>query len=120
MNSRRLPHYILIATFIWLVGCATGARNPLEGWKGGLSLYQGGHLDEPIMNDYKDYVRSLPPEESSLVDEFLIKFFEDGTGQHAVEISIPLHSIWWKHVLIYDKGNKRIKVIKYSGGRYQS
>jgi hypothetical protein len=47
-------------------------------------------------------------------------FCEDGTGQHAVEISIPLNGKFWKHVLIYDKTNRRVKTVKYSSGRYMS
>lgn len=72
------------------------------------------------MDDYQNYIQKLPPNESSFITKFYIKFFEDGTGQHAVEISIPLNGTWRKHVLIYDKDDKRIKVIKYAGGEYRS
>jgi hypothetical protein len=41
-------------------------------------------------------------------------------GQHAVKIEIPLNGAYSEHVLFYDKENKRIKVIVYSGGRYAS
>jgi hypothetical protein len=81
----------------------------------------GYHLDQRIIDDYQAYINTMPPEERDLAkDKFSQLFGEDGTGQHAVEISIPLHGTWWKHVLIYDKTNQRLKVIKYASGRYSS
>jgi hypothetical protein len=62
----------------------------------------------------------MPPEEKYYVPGGNILFFEDGTGQHAVKISIPLNGTWWAHVLIYDKNNVRIKAVKYADGTYRS
>jgi hypothetical protein len=107
-------------SFILGFGCATPAHNPLSGWTGGLSLYQGGHTDGAITTDYQSYIQKLPLQESQFITKFDIKFYEDRTGQHAVEISIPLNGTWRMHVLIYDKDDKRIKVIKYIGGEYRS
>ena len=50
----------------------------------------------------------------------LIFFFENETGQHAVQIRIGINGTSWEHILIYDKDNKRIKAIKYISGRYAS
>ena len=50
-----------------------------------------------------------------------IQFFEDGMGQHAVEFEAFEHkkNASWHYVLIYDKQNKRINIIKYDYARYQ-
>jgi len=47
-----------------------------------------------------------------------LHFFEDGEGQQAVNITIGLKGRYWRHILIYDKNNKRIKRIKYPTGYY--
>jgi hypothetical protein len=71
-----------------------------------------------IEKDYSDYIQKLPPDEknSSQVNGY----FNDGAGQHAVQIEVALNGTWWRHILIYDKDNKRIKAIKYSFGKYRS
>jgi hypothetical protein len=74
--------------------------------------------DQIIEKDYQDYIQKLSPEERKFAN--VSGYFEDGTGQHAVQIEIPLNGTWWFHVLIYDKDNKRIKTIKYSPGKYAS
>ena len=52
----------------------------------------------------------------------LLLYFENGTGEHAVNIQIfeGNKNASWQHVLIYDKDNKRIKTIKYDHIKYQS
>ena len=75
--------------------------------------------NKAITEDYKDYIQKLPPEEKKFA--FLYNVFEDGTGQHAVKIEVDVNGTdRWFHILIYDKDNKRIRVIKYYNGRYQS
>ena len=79
-----------------------------------------GKPDKAIGDDYHAYIDKLSPKErNGLRPTF---YFEDGNGQHAVAIEIGIDGIWegtyWKHVLIYDKENKRIKVIKYKDGHY--
>jgi hypothetical protein len=74
--------------------------------------------NKAISDDYHDYISKLSPEERKYVGP--LQFFEDGAGQHAVEIEIALNGTWWFHVLIYDKNNQRVKVIKYSPGGYRS
>jgi len=74
--------------------------------------------DPAITRDYQDYIEKLPPEERRLVGS--VEFFEDGTGRQAVKITIDWHGTWWRHVLIYDKDNNRIRVIKHKSGSYRS
>jgi hypothetical protein len=111
MNVIRFSIWILLAACVWVVGCAT--PNPLAGWK--VYFHEP---DQTITNDYQDYIQKLPPEERKYAGG--IQYFEDGTGQHAVKIEIGLNGTWWQHVLIYDKNDKRIKVIKYASGGYRS
>ena len=75
-------------------------------------------LDKVIQDDYLDYISKLPGGQKNFAR--YLNDFEDGTGRHAVKIQITLEGKWVEHLLIYDKENKRIKVFKYSGGRYMS
>ncbi len=116
MNPARLAFCILLAALGWIVGCVPLMHHPdpLEGWH----FYDDERLDKTIKDDYQDYIQKLPPETKYYVRGFNIHVFEDGTGRRAVKISIPLNGVWWEHVLIYDKDNKRVKVTKYASGRY--
>ena len=119
-NTRYIFSFILLAASMCWTGCEMFAShtNPIAGWKGGTTAYQGVKLDKAITDDYKDYIQKLPPEDRNAVADFNIQFYEDGFGQRAVEISMPLDGTWWKHVLIYDKNGQRIKVVKYVSGHY--
>jgi hypothetical protein len=113
--------FLLVVVLALIAGCDPKPHpDPLAGWKK-WGTDTGYHLDKAITNDLQSYISTLPPQERELAafpyDQL---FCEDGTGQHAVEISIPLDGTWWKHVLIYDKTNKRMKTIKYRSGRYSS
>ena len=79
-----------------------------------------GNLDsnKAIIDDYKDYIQKLSPEERRNLGPTF--FYEDGTGQHAIDIAIGVNGRWWRHILIYDKDSKRIKTIKYATGYYAS
>jgi hypothetical protein len=121
MKKVQFAFRILLLAFIWETGCATKPiPDPIAGWKGGTTAYEGSPYAKAITDDYLDYVQKLPPEEKKYVKDYKVRFFEDRTGQHAVKISIPLDGIWWEHVLIYDKDNKRTKVIRYAGSHYRS
>jgi hypothetical protein len=62
---------------------------------------------------------SQPNDEKALARSGADLYFcEDGTGQHAVEIVIPLNGTYWTHVLVYDKSNKRVKSMKFRSGKY--
>jgi hypothetical protein len=50
----------------------------------------------------------------------MISVFEDGTGQHAILMFIPVDGTFLNYILIYDKNDKRSKTIKYSAGHYAS
>lgn len=102
------------------VGCTSLGHNPLKGWKGGQTAFEGCPFGKAIIEDYQSYIRSLPAEERSRVDNFGIRFFESAKGERAVEIAIPINRIWWKHVLIYDPRDVRTKAIKYAASRYLS
>jgi hypothetical protein len=113
MNITRFtPQILLLAVFIWAAGCAT-RPDPLAGWKPDFNTRPS---DQIIEKDYQDYIQEqkLSPEKGKYVA--YVECFEDGTGQHAVKITISLNHAVWEHVLIYDKDNKRIKTIKYHSG----
>ena len=103
--------------FICAVGCGTPQVNPLVGWHS-CSSQDPGKFDNAIQSDYRDYIHKLSPEDRKILDND-IWFYEDGAGQQAVKISIPLNGTRWEHVLIYDKNLKRIKTIKYTSGHYR-
>src|SRR5688572_18427461 len=112
---------VLIAFLILAGGCVTRlGRNPLEGWKGGQTASEGIPFSAAITDDYHKYIQSLPADERSRVDEFNIRFYESTSDERAVEITIPINRIRWKHVLFYDRSQKRVKTIKYAASRYLS
>ena len=119
--NRWFTFHLLLATALWIIGCTAPkpASNPLAGWNYCFSQ-NPDKIDKAIRNEYQDYIQKLPSEVRYYVPGGGINFFEDGTGQHAVKIEIPLHGVYSEHVLFYDKENKRVKVIIYSGGRYAS
>jgi hypothetical protein len=101
-------------------GCGTPKRapNPLEGWK--LMHRDPNKLAPAIWDDYQDYVQKLPVAERHVATEFNPDFLEDGTGRHALRLSIPLSGTWWEHVLLYDQNNRRVQATKRITGHYQS
>jgi hypothetical protein len=106
---------MLMAMFLFGFGCNSSnpAPDALAGWH-----KDYGKIDQSIVNDYQNYIQHLSPEERRSVG--LIHSYEDGTGQHAVEIIIGINGRYWRHILIYDKDDKRIKTIKYATGYYAS
>ena len=109
---------ILSVGLVWGFKCVTSRPppNPLAGWH--FSSLSNLHSNKAITTDYQDYIQKLSLKENEFVGS--ISFFEDGKGQHAVDIQIGSNGTWWEHVLIYDVGDKRVKVIKYSNGGYRS
>ena len=117
MNVIRFPIWILLAALIGgCSGCQTKTPDPLVGFH--FSSLNNLDSNKAITDDYKNYIQTLSPDEKKTAGP--IFYFEDGMGQHAVEIKIGLNGTVWEHVLIYDKDNKRIKMIKYSNGGYRS
>jgi uncharacterized protein YceK len=90
-------------------------ENPLKPWKwlGWTSPNQA------ITDDYKAFIKTLPQGEIKFIMDSGIKFFEDGKGQRAVDIEIPLDGTYWNYALIYDNSNKRIKTVRFSSGHYR-
>jgi hypothetical protein len=117
MNITRFTFCILLAAFI-SVGCVTHTPDPLADWKP-LFGREEEKVDEATKADYQGYIQKLPSKERQFVQGGIL-LFENGDGKHAVKIEIPYYGVWREHVLIYDKDNKRIKVITYSGGEYRS
>ena len=127
----RLTFCTLLAASILLTGCKhcvlfvlhpinqTFARhsNPIAGWK---RLYSRDYekLDKVISDDYRDFIQELPTKARNGIGP--IQFYEDRTGQHAVAIETGWSGTDWTYVLIYDKNNKRVRVVKYVSGYYMS
>jgi hypothetical protein len=107
---------IFLTALLWTAGCATTSPDPLAGWQADLD----DQPDQSIVKDYQGYIQELPTEERNLVDSASVWFFKDGTGRHAIKIQIPLNGVWWDHVLIYDKNDKRRDKFKNVSGRYRS
>jgi hypothetical protein len=109
----------LLSALIWGAGCSvlkSHHPDPLEGWK----VVYTSNPDKAISDDYHAYIDKLSlKERNGLMPTF---YFEDGTGRHAIAIMTGIDGIWegtyWRHVLIYDNENRRIKVIKYMDGHY--
>jgi len=109
---------ILLATSICWTGCEVFVRHssPLAGWNSSsLVNFQNNKV---ISDDCHAYISNLPTKLRNGVGP--LEYFEDGKGQHAVLIAIAQNGTDWAHVLIYDKDNKRIKIIKYISGHYRS
>jgi hypothetical protein len=120
MGIIRIALCVLLATSVWIVGCATQPRpDPLAGWKVLLSR-DSEKLSPVLKDDYRVYIQKQLVPKKYFIDENDIWFYEDGNGQRAVRIDIPVNGTYWEHVLVYDKDNKRIKVLIYSGGKYRS
>ena len=106
---------------VMISGCIYSAPkpvpDPLEGWQKDYS--SPGPSDKIIEQDYQNYIQQLSPEEKGSLPN-VNGYFKDGTGQHAVSIIIGINGRWWRHILTYDKDNKRIKTIKYATGYYAS
>jgi len=118
VNVIRLPIWILLAATVGIIGCATRkpTPDPLAGWH--FSSLVNLNSNKTITTDYRDYIQKLSPEERRSAGP--IEYFQDGTEQHAVLIWIGINGKVWRHVLIYDRDDKRIRTIKYVSGDYHS
>src|SRR5215469_820590 len=113
--------------------------NPLIGWKSiGTVVCKNGEMSaevsplpgyKGISDDVQNYVNKLPVEHGPSWDPVRrrwcywiedMRFYEDGTGQHAVGFHIPHNGTWWGYALIYDKDNKRVKAVRFIEGHYAS
>jgi len=109
---------VLVATIVFGCRCTTTKSDPLAGFH----VSSLGNLDanKTIADDYKDYIQKLPAKQKGYIGTTF--FYENEAGQHAVSIQIfeGNKNASWQHVLIYDKDNKRIKMIRYDHVKYQS
>jgi hypothetical protein len=129
MNTLIKKHFgltiVLVTTLFWITGCMAPdptpdwhqlfeGSDPLKGWK----LLGFESPNKEITDDYQAYIQ----QHNMRGYAGPIQVFEDGTGQHAIEFEVFEHNknASWHYAFIYDKENKRIKVIKYCYARYQS
>lgn len=104
--------------------------NPIEGWKFISEVgYKDGEMSAEISpipgyteisEDVQKFVNKLPVDGPRRWCYWIMdmKFYEDGTGQHAVGFQIPHNGTWWEYALVYDKNNKRVKATRYVQGHY--
>jgi hypothetical protein len=111
----RFTAYAVLSVFLFGAGCSPLVAS--EGWKF-LRSQDPAHLDEAIRKDYQDYIQKLSSKERKAVGSIFL--FEDRTGRHAVTIEVGLNYTYWTHVLIYDRENRRMKVVKYVSGHWMS
>ena len=92
----------------------------MAGWNG-LGTFDNMVVPEVFKQDAQAFFQTLPAiERNESQHGDAITFWEDGTGQHAVVLSAPHNGEHWHYALIYDRDNRRIKVLKYSTGSYMS
>ena len=108
----------MLTAVVMVAGCAAQkpTPDPLAGfhWSSLVNLAN----NKAITDDYEAYIQTLSPEEKKYLGPSPIRYFEDRSGQHAVEIREGLNGTVWEHVLIYDKNDKRIKTVRYAAGHY--
>jgi hypothetical protein len=104
-----------LVVFAWTAGCVSTSDplkdwtfRPFPGWEEPPYGHNTNHLDKAIIDDYQDFIAKNKLEIWSPITGF----FEDGTGQHAVKIETYKNHTSWYYILIYNKENKRINVIK--------
>ncbi|MGA9450330.1 MAG: hypothetical protein WBW41_03185 [Verrucomicrobiia bacterium] len=145
MSTTRFAFCILLTTFVLAVGCATPkpTPDPLAGWKsvGGIGYKVGemhadieqGPYNKAITDDVQKFVDKLPVYRNYHFFESgrapvkrrycywleHITLFEDGTGQHAVDMQMEFGGLGLRYVLFYDKLNVRTKAVKIKW-HYQS
>ena len=108
---------LLSATLVWTVGCADlfPHSDPLAGWQ----RYSVDYIDKEIIKDYEAFIQTLPREERIQLDKYAPHPYENGKGSHAIRFDVGIREFFvdriWYYVLIYDKENKRVKVIRYPG-----
>jgi uncharacterized protein YceK len=88
--------------------------DPLAGWK----HTPDAQPSPAIVTDYHSYIEQLPPDQRKelIVNDYMVRLFESGKGFHAMEIRLLLKGVLWKHVLIYDESNRRVKVMRFANG----
>ena len=117
MKTSRFLRHAVFAALLFAVGCVYHSRrpDPLAGWQ--FSSLMNLKSNEAIKRDYQDYIRELPTDERTAAGP--VDYFENPAGEHAVLLWIGVKGKVWRHILIYDEHDKRIRTIKYISGNYQ-
>lgn len=126
---------LFLATLCLVAGCENTV-DPLVGWKWVAPVgYKVGEMRavidtipgyKAISDNVQDFVNKLPISYSKYGNRRYcywiadVTMYEDGTGRHAVKIEIPLDGTRHNYVLVYDKSNVRMKVIRFSSGHFSS
>jgi len=135
MIPTRALFSILMTVVLSTVGCVS-TTNPLAGWRSdGCSCYvdmngscqayvQSIPYSKAVSDDVLHFIARMPRhgdnyshgsgKESNWI--FGILLFKDGASRHAVEIETVAEGLYLNYVLIYDKDNQRIKVLKFTDG----
>jgi uncharacterized protein YceK len=102
--------------FPWDLANQPPSVDPLQGWTSWPPWDEGkhSHLDKAIKDDYQNYLHKHEPGYFDTGPTY----FEDGTGRHAVKIQVGRNGFYKIHIFMYDKSDKRTKVIKYGDGGY--
>ena len=116
LNRHSILLIVFAMTLAVVCGCASSkpAIDPLTGFY--TADLRNLISNNAITSDYKNYIKTLSPKEQKFAGPII--YFENGAGLHAVKILIGINGKVWEHVLIYDKDNHRIKMIKYRNGGY--
>jgi hypothetical protein len=116
-----------LLAFVLLTGCASSGPppDPLAGWTFRMFDYFAPpdqqhhyHLSKAITEDAQNYIK-----EHNLKPYGMITgFHENAEGDRAVDfVAFPdSERSSWHYILIYNKNNERIKVIKYDHRSYTS
>jgi hypothetical protein len=118
MTITRFILFSFLVASVFGSGCScemfANHTDPIPGWQIEFKREPG----QAIKKDTQDYISKLPAEDRKYIA--YQEWFTDGKGQHAIKITIGLNGTNWRHVLIYDKDDKRIKAVKYISGHSQS
>ena len=107
-----------LAILIVLAFCVRSyVRDPIKGW----AACESNNLPQVEMKDYKPFVQHLPAEEKKCADIFILGYYDNQKGQHAIRIEFPLNGKSIEYTIIYDDSTgKRLKVIRRITGFYMS
>ena len=90
----------------------------MAGWKI-LGTIDRAPIPKTVEQEARAYFQILPAEEKHwLGNDDHINYYEDRTGQHAGVLDAFHDSEFWAVALIYDRDNRRIRVLRYSWGSY--
>lgn len=92
------------------------AVDPLKGWnRWGEHDVKHSPLDKAIKDDYQNYLKKHEPNYFSVEGA---TFYEDGTGLHAVQITVGRNGNYTFYIFMYDKHDARTKIMRFAKGGY--